>query len=148
MAFPVHKIALRRHLPRILLNEAGVVVVGDKADLLAVLFMGHLKPQLLRHLPDLLLRVLSHRHQGVGQLILGQIVQGVGLIRTYSQTSPEKRFPFHVPVAGDAGIGGAAPQVFVHKIVHDPFLELPLEIHHIVGNSQLAGHPSGVLHGA
>ena len=55
-------------------------MVRDKADFLAVRFMGHRKPQALRHVPYLLLVVAAHRHQGMGQLVLGQIVKGVSLV--------------------------------------------------------------------
>ena len=55
-------------------------MVRDKAYLLAVRFMCHRKSQALCHVPYLLLMVASHRHQGMGQLFLGQVIERVCLV--------------------------------------------------------------------
>ena len=64
----------------IMKTKGGVVVVGDKADLLTVRLVRHGQSRLRRHLPYLLLGVRPHRHQCVGKLRLCQTVEGVSLI--------------------------------------------------------------------
>ena len=80
IAVHVHKIPRSRDRVRILLDEFRVVMIRDKADLLAVGLVGHVKPKLLRHLPNLILGVFPHRHQRVGKLVLSQVIEGVGLV--------------------------------------------------------------------
>ena len=76
----VHKIPRRKLLIRIFINKFRVVIIRDKADLLAVRLGRHLQGNLLCQLTDLLLGVGAHRHQRAGKLLLRQIVERVGLI--------------------------------------------------------------------
>ena len=171
-----HKIPLHRRLPCGPLDKARVILIRHKADLLAVRLVRHPKLQTGREFPDLFLCIGPHRHQRVGKLFLGQIVKGVGLVlglrhaaahgeaavcqpghpgvvpcgdivRANLQAALKKRLPFHIAVAGDAGVRRAPCQIFRRKIVNDRFFEIRLKIHHIIGNAQLRRHPSGVVHG-
>ena len=75
------KIARSRHLfSGFSINKGGIIIVRHKADLLTVRLMCHRKSRLLCHGTDLVLGVFSHRHQGMGKLILGQIIQRIGLV--------------------------------------------------------------------
>ena len=75
-----HKIPRPRHVFCLTLNKARVIIVRNEADFLAVCLVGHLQADILRDLTDLVLGILPHRHKRMGKLLLGQIVQRVGLI--------------------------------------------------------------------
>ena len=152
-------------------------MVRDKANLLAVRFMRHRQPQALCHIPYLLLVVASHRHQGMGQLFLGQVIERVCLvlcgcnrgfqgitpsrqpvylrimacgnvISPDGHAPPEQRLPFHMAVAGNTWVGRPSLHVLTHKIIHHVFTELFLKIHDIIRDTQVHGNPSGVIHRA
>ena len=137
--------------------------------------MGYRKACFLRHLTDLILRIGSHRHQGVGQLALGQIVKGIGLIfgcghgitdrkpsvwqlrnpgimsgrnvfRSQAQAFGKKRFPFHIPVAGDTRVRRSSLTIFFDKIIDNIFLKFFFEIHYIIRDIQPLRHSSCVIH--
>ena len=55
-------------------------MVRNKADFLAVRLIGCLKIQLPGHGADLVLGKFSHRHQGMGELLLRQAEKSIGLI--------------------------------------------------------------------
>ena len=74
------EIALLRGFSGSPLNEPRIVLIRDEADLLAVRLMGYPEAQLLRHFPNFILGIGSHRHQCPGKLLLRQVIQGVGLI--------------------------------------------------------------------
>ena len=143
-----HKITLHRRLPCGPLDKARVILIRHKADLLAVRLVRHPKLQTGREFPDLFLCIGPHRHQRVGKLFLGQIVEGVGLVlglrhaaahgeaavcqpghpgvvpcgdivRANLQAALKKRLPFHIAVAGDAGVRRAPCQIFRRKIVNN-----------------------------
>ncbi len=121
--------------------------------------------------------VFSHRHQGMGQLSLGQIVKRIGLIlgrchgirhriaavlqflysgimtggdivRADLHAAAKQCLPLYIAVAGDAGIGRPAVQVLLREIVHDLLPEDIPEIHDIIGNIQYSRHPARILHRA
>ena len=75
-----HKIARSRHIFCLALNKSGIVIVRNKTDFLTVCLVGHLQADILRDLTDLVLGILAHRHKRMGKLLLGQIVQRIGLI--------------------------------------------------------------------
>ena len=99
--------------------------------------MRHRKSRFLCQDADFILGIFPHRHQGMCQLLLGQIVQRIGLIlgcgngitdgktairqpvnprimsrgnviRPDLQASLQQGFPLHITVAGNTGIGGMA----------------------------------------
>ena len=61
-------------------EKAPIVVVGDEADLLALGLFGHRQCAALGLGADLFLGEPTYRKQGVGQLVLPQHVEGVGLV--------------------------------------------------------------------
>ena len=171
---PVHEISFG-NLPLLVpADKFRVVSVRNEADLLAVRFLCHGDPGFPGHFTDLILFVGTHRHQRMGQLLLGQTVKGVGLILGGSgrpaqgvpavfQTVDSRvvtggdgvrpqipgRFqhglPLHIPVADHAGIGRSSLQVFPGKIIHHMAPELPVKIQHMVFNAQGPGHPGGIF---
>ena len=58
----------------------------------------------------------------------------------------EELAEFQIPVAVDAGIGGAALIIGVHEFVHDLPVEFLGEVEHIVPDAQPVGHTPGILH--
>ncbi len=175
-SFPVHEIARARNPSRSLaVDEACVVVIRHEADFLAVRLLGHGQPQAAGYGADFRLLILAHGHQGVGELLLGQIIEGVGLIlffayapadgesavrqpdnpgvmsggyiiRPDGKAPAQKRLPFHITVTGDAGVWCTSLQIFFYEIIYHMAFELLPEIHHVVGNLQNLGHPPGILH--
>ena len=53
---------------------------------------------------------------------------------------------FQVAVAINAGVGGAAVLVDLHKFADDFFVKLFRKIQHIVGHAQVIGNGTGILH--
>ena len=58
----------------------------------------------------------------------------------------EQLIEFHVIVAKRARNRRASREIILHKRPHHRFLELLLEIHHVVGNAQMFGHAARVVH--
>ena len=61
-------------------DKSGVIIIRHKADFLAVRLMGHRQPGPLSHGPDFILGIGAVGHKRPGQLLLGQVVESVGLI--------------------------------------------------------------------
>ncbi len=151
-----HKIPRRRNPSRRPpVDKGSIVIVRHKAYFLTVRLLCHGQPRLLRHPAYIRLLIFPHGHQRMGQLMLRQIVQGIGLIlsgchgpangipsvlqpcdsgimprgnkvRPHGKASGKQGLPFHIPVACDAGIGGAALKIFFRKIIYDPAPKLLL----------------------
>ena len=177
IALQVDKISLRHLHPGVRFYETGMVVVRYETDFLAVRLVGHLQSYIRSHPADFFLVVAAHGHQGVGQLFLGQVVQGVGLvlfrchrslkgislvwepadlgimagcdvIRTNRHAPAQQRFPLHITVAGNTRVRGSPSHVFAHEIVHHIGPELFLEIHYIIRDTEVHGNPAGIIHSA
>ena len=67
-------------LSREVLHELGVIPVGHKADVLAVVLAGVDEVPLLRNLPHLGLVQAAQRQAYPGQLLLGEVVQHIALV--------------------------------------------------------------------
>ena len=80
MALQVQIIPAGILLSGVAFQEGGIISVRDEADILAVPLPGIDKALLLGDLPHLLLGQLSQGELGVGQLLLIQAGQKVGLI--------------------------------------------------------------------
>ena len=89
---------------------------------------------------------MADRETAAGKLLYPGIVSRGDIIRPYFQTALQQRLPFHIPVAGDTGIRRPSGQIFRCKIVDDGFFKVRPEIHYIIGDIQLGGHPAGVFH--
>ena len=97
---------LSRLLPHRILNKGSVIPVRNETDILTVRLIRHKKSDLLRYGTDLVLCVDSHRHQCVRQLLLGQIIQGVGLIFRRCGGAPDRIPPIREPVDSCIMSGG------------------------------------------
>ena len=162
-----------RHLT---LQKGCIISIRHKTDILAVRLTCHRQLILFCQCPDFFLGIFSDRHQRSCQLLLGQVVKGVGLILlgcdgiaycissvwkpVYScimpcsnivctdlHTAGKQRFPLNITVTGITGIRRPACQIFLHKVIHYLILKLSFKIHHIMGNIQCLGHTSCILHG-
>ena len=60
----VHKIALRHFSLTVFVDKSRIIVIIHKADLLRILFVCSRKSDLFCHGTDLILGVLTYRHQG------------------------------------------------------------------------------------
>ena len=76
----IYKVSLTWFLPGILFDKRSVVSIRDETDILAVRFLGNGNARLRRNLPNRFLIIFSHRHPGVGKLILGEIVERISLV--------------------------------------------------------------------
>lgn len=169
LAVPVDETALGRLLTGIAAEEGGKIPIGNKADILAVLFGKDRKPGLPCHLPDLLLTVGIEGQHHPGKLLLGQRPQHIALVLAVivphgQMPAPICRIVVHpsIVTGGDiviaqflrligkggkldgavavhTGVGGESMTVILHKALHYLLAELLAEIHHEVGNPQ---HPA------
>ena len=128
-----HEIAFRNLFAAVLLNKPCIVLIRHKADLHAVRLVCHIESQLLGNRTDLALLIGTDRHFCAHQLLLCQIVQGIGLIlccrhriadriaaifqllnpgvvtcrdvvRTDLHAALQQGFPFDIAVAGDTRV--------------------------------------------
>ena len=61
-------------------DKGGIVPVGHKADVLALVLLGIDKPLLGGHGPDLVLGQPAQGEQAVAELVLGQVIQHIALV--------------------------------------------------------------------
>ena len=80
LALQVQKITLREGFPGIALQKRAIVPIGDKADILTVPFPGVDKTIFLSNFPNLRLCQITQRKLDMGQLLLIEAGQKVGLI--------------------------------------------------------------------
>ena len=66
-------------------------------------------------------------------------------VRTHEEGFLQQGVPLDMAVADHAGIGRAAPQVFLRKIGNDSFLKFRPEVKYMMGNVQHAAYRRGVL---
>ena len=76
----IHKIAFRHLNSRCPFNVRCMVIVRDKAYLLAIRLVRHQQPDICSNLPYLWLSIIATRHKRVCKLFLRKIVQRIGLI--------------------------------------------------------------------
>ncbi len=160
---------LARRPPR---HQAGVVVVGHEADLLAVGLVEHVQAPVLGHLPHLVLVIRPHWQQHVIKPIARAAKEDVGLVLAGVAAAHEHRPPGGVAldarvmpggdvvgvdgpgvgvelaelqpvVAADAGVGRAAGVVFADEVVDDA-AEVALEVEHVEGHTKLPRDRAGV----
>ena len=154
-------------------EEGLVILARHKADLLAVLLVGHLEPKLAGDAADLLLGEGAEREEGAGKLRLLERKEEVGLvllgIQPLAQDGGSVRGVLHdrvvaggdeggseggglVPeiaelqllVAHDARVRSASGPVLVGEIIdHEP-LEGNGLVDHIVGNPERMGDAAGI----
>ena len=172
----VHDGALRERRSRsILLNEGGVVVIRNEADLLALRFIGRRHVQALGDLPDLGLVKMSDREDRGGKLLLGEAKEEVGLILVgvFAAQKPEtagrgililkgvvargdvidaegassrkKGVELHVGVAVGAGQGSPTLGIVLHERLDDALAESVLEVQDVVRHAELRGHALRVV---
>ena len=55
-------------------------MIRDKTDLLAVRLGSYRKSQFLCHITYLILVIISYRHQSMGKLVLGQVIEHIALV--------------------------------------------------------------------
>ena len=141
-----HKISRPRN--RILcfsVNKPCIIIVRNKADFLTVRFCSHRQTIGPGHSAHRFFIICSQRHQRVGELLLCQLIQCIGLIlcrprhtqcipaigkphnlpvmscgniiRADGKRTCQQCFPFYITVAGNAGIGRPAPEIFPDKIL-------------------------------
>ena len=157
----------------ILANEAGMVLVGDEANLLAIGFFGHVvQAEAVGNLANFLLLVIAHGKLQPGQdlgpdspqhigLVLARIespAQGDAAIGRLDQSGvvPRGNLPgadaigivdqlaeFQPRIADDARVGRPPGRVLGNKVM-DNAAEFLLEIDRIEGDSQPLGDTSGV----
>ena len=157
------------------LHKAGIVAVGHKADVLAVVFAGIDEMMLLGDGTHLGLVQGPQRQAHMSQLLLGEVVQHIALILAliqplFEQPAAGVRVLFHPGiVAGDyifhavglrpvqqmvelhvfitinAGVWGAASLIHPDKLLDDLFPEVGGEVQHLVRDIQGKGHLGGVL---
>ena len=157
------------------LNKIRVFAVRHKADVLAVVLSGVDKSMGLGNLPHLGLMEAPQGEQRMGQLVLGQHIQEIGLVlgtvrRPLQQPAAagrilfdagvmsgghavapqgpdplEQRPEFHIPVAHRAGVRSSTRLVLVHEIPDDGIPKHLGKIKHIEGEAQPAGHQGGIL---
>ena len=160
----------------VFLQKGGVVPAGHKADVLAVVLPGVQEAVLCGNFPDLLLGEAPQGELHPGQLLLTQAGQKIGLVlgpvrrplqqvpagaavllhpgivAGYHPVAAQLGGPLHqlaefqMAIAQNAGVGGAALIIGIHKGVYHLFVEIVGEIEYIVGNSQPPGHTPGILH--
>ena len=88
---PIDKASCGRNPFRsISLQIAGIIIVRDKADFFAVRLLRNRNSRFLCHSPDLILMIISHRHQRVCKLFLCQAVQRIGLILRCGHRIPDR----------------------------------------------------------
>ena len=132
------------------------VFLGDPAHL----FLGQL-PQGKAHHGKLLLgqagqeirlvlgpvrRPLQQEPAGLAVPLHLGIVAGYHAAAAQLPRPLEQLAEFQIAVAVDAGVGGAAGIIGVHKFIDDVGVEFLGEIEYIVGNAHPPGHAAGVLH--
>ena len=174
-ALPVHEVTGRHLHMTILPQEAAVVPVRHKTDILTVRLVGVQQPRLTGALPDGGLVELPHRQQQVRQLVLRQLIQHIALILppvpapqqpvqprlrivahtgivarsqivvAQHQRPLQQRSEFQAPVAVDAGIGGVTGAVFRHEVVHDVPCKPFRLIEYIELHPQPIGHAAGIV---
>ena len=165
----------------ILLREVGaqeglVVAIGDEADLLRVGLGGDFEAGLGSEDADVWLTHFTEGEQGVGELVLRQAKEEVGLIlgaisgpgenpsvadgvkvvtrvvaggdarRADLAGSEEELIELEVVVAEGAGDGGAAGEVLGDEGADDVGLEAVLLIDHVVGDVEAIGDVAGVVY--
>ncbi len=156
-------------------QERRVIAVGNETDFLAVALFSHRQVEGPRQLAHRGLGHLAQRKQRARELRLGEAEQKIGLIlggiHRAQQLVPAARVIIadagivpgsHLPgphrighleetveldvvVTERARDGRAAGQVLGHERLHHAFLELLLEIDHVVGNADLLRHAAGIV---
>ena len=146
-----------RTTAQLLLDEGGVVPVGQPADFLAVGSIGAGKTQLMCNLTHLCFFQTLQRQQQHRQLLLGQTIEHIGLValqavgfsqhsgavgllldpgvvtgRNEIKSQLRRSFAdegkFGGRVAQDAGVGGASLPIFPAEGQDDVFLKLPMTL--------------------
>ena len=175
IALCVHKIAGRALNAAVALDEAGIVAVRNKADILAVVLLGIVKAALRSDLSGLGLVLVAERKLHVGQLLLGQNIEHITLIlgrvkRLQKEVAAPLRIIFcpcvvsgrqyvaakflhlgeevlklEAAVALDAWIGRAAVQVLIDKRFDDFLRKQVLIVDDMVRDADLLGNAAGVL---
>ena len=155
-------------------DEAGVVLVGHEADLLAVGFFGHVvQSQAVGAATDLVFAVRADGEHQSGEDLRPDAPQHVRLILGRIEAAMQADFPvragqqpgvmargdplgpdavgvleqfaeFEPRIAHDARVGRAAGRVFGDEIA-DNLAELLLEVDGVERDSQAIGHPPGVV---
>ena len=158
------------------LDGIGVLPVGHEADILAVGFVGVDESVLLGDLPGMGLVVSAQGETGMGQLLLGQVVQYIALVlfrvQGFQQFVFAGRFIFpdagvvagdhavaaQLPgplvqssefqelVAVDTRIGRMAQGVAAGKFFHDIVFEFLGVVEYVKGHAQPGTDAAGVFH--
>ena len=175
IALCVHKIAGRTLNAAVALDEARVVAVRNKADVLAVVLLGIVKTALGSDLSGLGLILVAEWKLHVSKLLLCQNIEHITLILgrverfqkkvaaplriifcprvvTGRQDVAAKLFHFgeemlklEAAVALDAGIGRAAVQVLIDKRLDDFLCKQVLIMDDMVRDADLLGNAAGIL---
>ena len=66
-------------------------------------------------------------------------------IRPLLQRPVQQSAELDLPVAVDAGVGGPAVYIFLHKAIHDGDAEQPAQVQHLMGDPHGGGHRPGRL---
>ena len=153
---------------RVLHNIVRVAAIRHKADLLGIAFFRHGKSRLRRDLPNLRLGVLPEGQGCRRELLLREPAEHVGLVlfgmqRRFQRIAAvfelydpgimagghvirlqhpgiiQHPFPFHVPVAGDAGIGRQAAGIGLNKRRGHMLLKIRRAVERIKRDPELPG---------
>ena len=156
-------------------KESHIISIRHKADILAVLLFSGNQSCLFRQSADLGFGVVPQRKHGVGQLMLGEMVEHIALvlalIRRFIKIVPasglivaladvmtgsqvrdipffsffQQRAEFQIPIALNARIRGFSLKVISGKRFHHPMTKFVPKIQHHMGQPQLFRHRFGVL---
>ena len=171
VALGVYDVAGSVDVGAVLLHEAGVVVVGDEAHILALGLLGGQQAEAAGMVSHLVLRHVAEGEEGARQGVgcdgkeeVGLVLRGVdggeelrsavfggadacvvtrGKVgRTQRHGTGEQHLELEHAVALDARIWSRAGQVGIGEVVHYGFLEGLAQVHDIEGNAEVVGHSS------
>ena len=158
-----------------LAKRVAIVATGDEADLLALGLLGRDQAKATSHVAHLGLGQIAQREPGVRQLVLAQAVQEVGLVLVRVAGPKQARravgadvlagvvagrdrlavvqmpcptqqgAELDVRVAVHAWARRRTAQVGIQERLHDPGVELALEVHDVERDVELGRHPAGVV---
>ena len=158
----------------VILDEIGVMAVRHKTDFLGIGLVSHGKIGFLRNPAHFFFGIFSQGHEGSCKLLLCELIEHVGLVfgcivgffdgisavfqlqdmgivargyivRPHDFCGVEHSLPLQISVALDAGIGGLASQITLHKGVNDFLGKLCKAVEWIKADSQCVGDSARVI---
>ncbi len=158
----------------LLLEPAGVVAVGDEADVVGVRLVGDQQPAAPGLEPDVGLGGVAEREQRVRELLLGEHAEHVGLVLAHVdgpvhldqpvvtgpqlgvvagghrveaqvQRAVEHRRELDLLVAAQAGVRRPAGGVLGHEVLDHVLVEAVAQVPDVEGDPDDVGGPAGVV---